>query len=136
MAFGGEDYTDYTLLKKKGLLKIKEDDKIPLKSEGGFIDFTSFGSKPEENKTPEQTGPAPNFGFLDAPVQAETNSGNVNPLSSFETYTSSTSSPLTQTSSQDFNALRLKVDDLDYKIDRFIEKMDKIEEKLNSIKLG
>lgn len=134
MGFGSEEYMDYTLLKKKGFLKIKDEQKMPLKSEGGFIDFTSFGSQPrnELEQAPKQE-PAPSFGsFFDAPAQT---SANPSPLANFDNPTTAVSQN-SASLGDDFNALKIKVDDLDYKIDRFIERIDKIEQAINSIKLG
>ena len=45
MGFGREDYEDYTLLKKKGILKINENNKGNLKIDDGFIDFGSLNNQ-------------------------------------------------------------------------------------------
>ena len=102
-----EEYIDYTLLKKKGLLKAKEEQAHKnLNTEGGFIDFTSM-----RNESPSNNASSSPAGF--------------------ESVFSGASIPTPEnTGGKEINALRIKVDDLDYKIDRFIERIDKLEEKL------
>jgi len=125
MIFGrGDDYIDYTLLKKKGLLKMKEEQmKKSLKTEGGFIDFSSLGKEPTST-TSTPSMPAESSMF--------------NPLANFDAIQPSApsiaSSELSgNVDAKEINALKIKIDDLDYKINNFIEKLDKIEEKLNKI---
>ncbi len=149
MGFGSDEYIDYTLLKKKGILKLPEEKKLSVKTEGGFVDFTAFGSS--EN-TPQPTtasaeSPAPNFDFLSNMASAGVSNTQaaetpvINPFAGLETFAPST--PATSVSQisgsvdgKELNALKIKIDDLDYKINNFIEKMDKIEEKLGRLSLG
>jgi hypothetical protein len=119
--FGKEDeYIDYTLLKKKGLLKVEEPAKQEIRTEGGFIDFTSMRNEAVPSTPPAFPAPAAaesnnNFGFLSDMASA----GNSNP-----------NTENADISSGELNALKIKVDDLDYKIARFIERIDRLEEKV------
>jgi len=131
--FGKEkEYMDYTLLRKKGLLKMKEEQfKKEAQGADGFIDMTS---KKGDDSTPTPN----NFGFLSDMASASSPSGNQgspvpNPLAGFDSV-----APITPSSglsgemdSRELNALKIKMDDLNYKIDRFLERIDKIEEKLS-----
>jgi hypothetical protein len=139
----GDEYVDYTLLKKKGLLKIKEEERQKkFKAEGGFIDFTSFRN---EDNSPQQTAPTggspvPNFGFLSdmASAGAANTPSSVNPLANLDTFAPSTSASGLSGSvdAKELNAMKIKMDDIEYKLDRFIERIDKLEEKLGRINIG
>ena len=122
------DYFDYTLLQKKGLLKIEEQPKeeIVKVDNQGFVDFTQ-----SINRVSSSTASAPSassapagdmFGFLDNPTSSS-------PSSSIYGNSSSTSSD----NNSDVNALRLKLDDTEYKLERLIERFARIEEKLGII---
>ena len=119
--FGKEDeYVDYTLLKKKGLLKIKKEEvQKNLKTEGGFIDLTASKTGEAEQSSTN------NFGF-------PADSSSPSPLANFDVINPNMSSSELPANidGKEFNALKIKVEDLDYKIDRFIERIDKLEEKL------
>lgn len=127
-----EEYIDYTLLKKKGLLKVEEDKaRESLKTEGGFIDLTP--AKTGVSKTSE-TG---NFGFFGDMASQNRGQTVASPLASFDSITPQTATAeLTDSSEKELNALKIKVDDIDYKIDRFIERIDKLEEKLSKLGQG
>lgn len=129
---GKEEYVDYTLLKKKGLLKIKEQEaQKNLKTEGGFVDFTSLANAENPANTTE-TG-ANNFGFLADMASAASNPSSANPLANFDTVSSasnSVSSIPENIDAKELNALKLKIDDMEYKLNKFIERIDKLEEKL------
>lgn len=131
--FGKEDeYIDYTLLKKKGLLRVEEE-KVQqgLKTEGGFIDLTP--AKTEVSK-PSEMG---NFGFLGDMASQNSSQTVANPLASFDSIAQQTATAeLASTGEREFNALKIKVDDIDYKIDRFIERIDRLEEKLSKLGQG
>lgn len=133
-----EEYIDYTLLKKKGLLKAKEEQAHKnIKTEGGFIDFTSMRNESSSNNAPSSpaastTSAFSNFSFL-GEMTSSAGNGQENPSSpaGFDSVFSGTPIPtLENTDGKEINALKIKVDDLDYKIDRFIERIDKLEEKL------
>ncbi len=109
------EYVDYTLLKKKGLMKVREQEaQKNLKTEGGFVDFTSLASADSPPNTPQ------------------TSTNNFNPLANFDSITPSTSASSIPENmdGKELNALKLKMDDMEYKLDRFIERIDKLEEKL------
>jgi hypothetical protein len=131
MGFGKEEYVDYTLLKKKGILKIPEQKKLPIKSEGGFVDFTAFGS--HENNAQET--PTNNFGFLGdmASAGAANNPSSANPLANFDTLNTPAGSAAGLSNNMDakeMGSLKIKIENMEYKLDRFIERIDRIEEKL------
>jgi hypothetical protein len=125
--FGKDEVVDYTLLAKKGLLKLPEKKKIELKTEGGFVDFTSMHSAsenaaaemPAEVSAAGSAGSAmPDLGFLGSLAGAGSSA-------------ESSSSAALSASSPDMSTLRVKIDDMEYKLDRFIERLDKIEEKIS-----
>lgn len=131
--FGKEDeYVDYTLLKKRGLLKINEEPAQPgLKTEGGFIDLTPARKDSEKPA-------AANFGFLSEMASAGSGqtSTSLNPLANFDSVTPALAAEPAGTDEKEFSALKIKVDDIDYKIDRFIERIDRLEEKLAKLGQG
>jgi hypothetical protein len=134
---GKEEYMDYTLLKKKGILKLKEEQaQKSLKTEGGFIDFTSFNSDSPSPQTDSSSTPTNNFGFLADMASAGTsnNTSSASPLANFDSFMSSASTSSStipgNVDAKDLNAMKLKMDDMEYKLDRFIERIDKLEEKL------
>ncbi len=132
----GDDYVDYTLLKKKGILKLPEEKKLPVKAEGGFIDFTAFGSNETKSLTQTKETPSPNFDFLNNMAAAAStpnsdSSSSVSPLANFDAIQPASSTALLSPDNKELNALKIKIDDMDYKLDRFIERIDKLEEKLN-----
>jgi len=117
----GDDYVDYTLLKKKGILKLKEEKlRSSLRSEGGFVDLTPFRNETTiEPSSSSAMPPMGNFGFLSdmASVGSSSSSDNV-PTESLKVNES------------DLSALKIKLDDMEYKLERFIERIDKLEETL------
>ncbi|MBS3065665.1 hypothetical protein J4229_01325 [Candidatus Pacearchaeota archaeon] len=127
----GEDYIDYTLLKKKGLLKIKEDNfKRGLKIEDGFIDLASLKSEvADEATTPAQvsnagvTADTSNFSFLGDMASIGSSTAN--------SVTSPSSGESQKFDEDSLNALKIKIDDIEYKIDKFIERLDRLEDSLN-----
>jgi hypothetical protein len=140
MGFGSDEYIDYTLLRKKGILKLPAEKELPIKCEGGFIDFTAFRSPqaPEPATEAKAECPAPNFDFLNnmAGVGASAPAGETtNPLANFETYGGSTPGT-SNAEGKEFEHLKVKMDDMEYKLDRFIERLDKLEEKLGRVNLG
>jgi hypothetical protein len=145
MGFGSDEYIDYTLLKKKGILKLPEEKKLPIKAEGGFVDFTAFGTPETARAAPAQEAPAPNFDFLSNMAGAGSSNNSqtetTNPLANFDVIqpfqpATSTSQLTGSVDAKEMNALKIKIDDMDYKINNFIEKLDKIEEKLGRLNLG
>ena len=122
--FGKEDeYMDYTLLKKKGILKLKKEETLKnTKMEGGFLDLTSMRNEPsssEQSNSSNTTMPN-NFGFL-----ADMASAGLNSQSNQTSFDNNL-----KIDEKEFNMLKVKIDDIDYKIDRFIERIDRLEEKL------
>jgi hypothetical protein len=138
--FGREgEVIDYTLLEKKGLLRApkKKKPEIEFKTEEGFVDFTSI---------PHQTGtiepsvsvtaapePVPDLGFLNemAGVGASSSSSLTN-----ETPNLSSNDGEIKARLLELNAMKIKIEDLDYKVEKFIEKMDRIEELLQQLDKG
>ena len=110
-----EDYVDYTLLKKKGILKLKEEKlKSSLKTEGGFVDLTPLRN---EATSASSTNLTNNFGFL-------------SDMASIGSSNSNSSNENVNVNESDLSALKIKIDDMEYKLERFIERIDKLEEKL------
>jgi len=117
------DYVDYTLLRKKGILKLKEEKfKNSLSVEDGFVDLTGFKNETtSEQSIPTNTSVnTNNFGFL----------GDMASIGSSNSSTNRPSEGL-KVNEDDLSALKIKLDDMEYKLERFIERIDKLEEKLN-----
>lgn len=125
----GVDVLDLTLLKKKGILKIKEAPR-----EGEIVDLTKTdreGFAPlvnmaEDSSTGTASGTASTGGttfasFWDAPVSATPAS-----LSSADTTKK-------DGSNNDFSNLAVKIDNLEYKVERLMERLSAIESKINNL---
>jgi hypothetical protein len=139
---GKGEYMDYTLLKKKGILKLKEEQaQKSLKTEGGFIDFTSFNNDSPSPQTDSSSTPTNNFGFLAdmASAGAANSTPSASPLAGFDVFTAGASTSASaipdNVDAKELNAMKLKMDDMEYKIDRFIERIDKLEEKLGRVSI-
>lgn len=118
--FGNEDYVDYTLLKKRGLLKESEN---TVKSESpgsGFIDFTSSSNTNNSSNSSSQASVGNPFDLLSSLTSSTNNSSSVNESSN----SMAGIYPNNSSSNEDFNALKLKIEDLEYKLQRLIERID------------
>ena len=118
------DYVDYTLLKKKGLLKDEEQQKSDV------IDFTntSGASVPVPSAgSVSVSGENNPFGFLDSMASASSS-----PSSSSSYYRNDTQSTSSSSSPTEVNSLKIKVEDLEYKIEKLLEKIAKMEEKMGT----
>src|SRR3989338_2362201 len=120
------DYFDYTLIQKKGLLKIKEqpkEDNIKIDNRG-FVDFTN-ASQTSSSSTADSAAPtAPSgdmFGFLDNMASV----GASNPSTSASLFGG------TSNADSEIATLKVKLDDTQYKLDRLIERLERIESKLS-----
>lgn len=113
--FGRGDFVDYTLLKKKGLLKVPEPAPLaaPL-DKNGLLDFTAQApsSTPLQNAPSQPSSQFPSFDFLDNPVQ-----NSLTPIHS-------------SVDSSQFNELKLKLDDTMFKLDLLLNKIQTIENRL------
>ena len=133
MIIMGDEYVDYTLLQKMGLLKLKEEKfKSGLKVEDGFVDLTGFKNNMvneqsnSTNTTSTSSTNTSNFGFL----------GDMASIGNNNNTTNANNDNLANESGSVNNrgelaTLRVKLDDFEYKLERFIERINKIEEKLN-----
>ncbi|MEK6889989.1 MAG: hypothetical protein AABW82_02700 [Nanoarchaeota archaeon] len=116
--FGNGDYVDYTLLKKRGLLKESEQEVKKESPSAGFVDFTSSISSSSNSNAPS---PSNNPFDLLSSLTSSNSSNNAVVESS---NSSSSIYPNNTSSSDEVNSLKLKVEDLEYKIQRLIEKID------------
>jgi len=116
---GKEPDIDYTLLQKRGILKKSEAKKLPFGfDKKGMIDFTS-PSVDNSSQTASSSGNEGGFfGFLDNPPAA--NSG-----SQSQGYYSNDSA-----SGNEVSALKIKLEDLEFKLERFLERIALVESKL------
>lgn len=96
------DYVDLSELKRRGILKVPEIRKNATITKEGFVDFT-------QNQEKTNT-----LSFLDN-FATSTTASNTDNLSSIVN------------KNDDFNALKIKIDDLEYKLERLIERLEKIE---------
>ncbi|MDO8564077.1 MAG: hypothetical protein Q7R87_03650 [Nanoarchaeota archaeon] len=117
--FDNGDYVDYTLLKKRGLLKESDQEVKKDNSNSGFVDFTSSATNSSSSNIPSSSSTNP-FDLLSSLTSSNSSSNpgveSSNSLSSVY--------PNNISSSDEVNALKLKVEDLEYKIQRLIEKID------------
>jgi hypothetical protein len=135
MVFGrrGGD-VDFTALKKRGLLNMPErkiDSRVKIDKDGS-IDFTGLASSISSavNSSNDSSsfgssgsgGAISPFGFLDNLSSASSSSSSA---------ASSLDSTLMQSSSSELSALKIKIDDLDFKLSGFMERMNRVESKLS-----
>lgn len=125
----GVDVLDLTLLKKKGILKIKEDtspeviDLTKIDREGFAPLVSAVSSSVSESSTSSSaSAPATTFvSFWDAPVNASPAS-----VSNFSDLSA-------DVGSVDVKNLSVKVEDVEYKIERLSEKLLALENKIDEI---
>ncbi len=107
------EFIDYTLLQKRGLLKVSEmKQSESVKSSNGFLDFTQTANSSANTSSAPADSP---FSFLDNAAQASAGNG---------------------TSHPDLNALKLKIEDIEYKIERLLERLSGIEYKIDRTGAG
>ena len=124
----GPEIIDYTLLEKRGFIKKSKEKKLPFKiNSGGCIELAEGGriSKSEETATnninKENQNP---FNFLDNIARASSDS---------TTFVNNDVVGMNDSNSNlpsEFNSMKVKMDDLEYKLETFIEKLNLIEEKI------
>lgn len=116
------EYIDYTLLKKRGLLKAREDELKSQVNEEGVLDLTSAYSIPSLSSSPSSvSSSASPFDMLSSLASANSSSSSSYPSNSYPTHSLSSSSD-----SAEVNALKLKIEDLEYKLNALIDKIDKM----------
>lgn len=135
------DYIDYTLLQKKGILKIKDQSSV-----NDLIDFTQQSNPSTQisgssQSTPlsQSQSPGSDFGSFfgsseaNPPAPSNIQSGYESPFASLDNPSpQSQSSNYNSTSNSDVSALRIKLDDFEFKIEKLLERLAKIESKLGS----
>lgn len=130
----GLDYMDYTLLKKKGLLKINE-------PKNDVIDYTKVQPSYATQVAPSHPSDFGSFfGSVDASPSSNVSASLEDPFASLNSPSSPPplpSSPLAPGNAQSdshISALKIKLEDLEYKLEKLLERLSKIESKLgNSI---
>lgn len=144
MGFGKGEYVDYTLLKKKGILKVNENKPYEnVKIDDGFVDFGSINNLDNQtgdaNQSSSQETQTNNFGFLSDFASIGASNSTNNNFDNVSDENSQLSNPLSNLSDNssnnlesDFKTLKVNFEDLNYKFERLLEKIDKIEEKLRS----
>lgn len=108
----GVDVIDFTKTRSGKPIAKKKEPQAPAPFVGGFLDFTQNSSQAINSPSTEQPS---TFGFLNDFAQSASNSNTDDVTSRF-------SSPDAEVS-----ALRLKVDDLEYKIERLLERLATLE---------
>ena len=108
------DYIDYSLLQKRGLLKVSP------KKENDFLDLTRQQAEKvfSNNSASNASGSNPLASFFDDSSSAS------NSLSS------SSSSGITtygNESPADLSSLKIKIEDIEYKLERLIERLNRLE---------
>jgi len=147
------DLIDYTALEKRGLIKKKEiiNHAVPV-SKDGFIDFSAIGqdkinqivgtassNQSSAQSSPiQQSSPTPTFSsFWDnvpgAQQSAQTASSTTSSADANYYGNQSSTTPLSASSdNSDISALKVKLDDLEYKLSKLTETLDLITSKLSS----
>ncbi len=120
----GVETIDYTLLQKKGFIKKTERVKPGFKVDSaGMIDLTSTANNSIPPVSTDNSNSNP-FGFLDSLAQSS---------SSTSDNLSSSGYPSTsniQSDGVEMNALKIKIDDLEYKLSQLLEKLSLVESKM------
>ena len=114
----GVDILDLTLLQKKGLLR------IPESRFADVVDLTMLPQAPPSLPQPIPLGPISPTPVADNPFGMLDNLTNSSLNSSIQTNAESAVDSTT------FNALRLKLDDVEYKLERLVEKFSLLDERL------
>lgn len=118
----GPEIIDLTELSKKGILQrsraIANQESTFSTNEDKVLDLTSRPSSSPSPSVSQSASDSP-FSLLSSLASAATTESSAPVISSLQ--------------SSDFQSLKIKVEDLEYKLDRFMEKILKIEEKLSSI---
>ena len=126
----GVETIDYTLLQKKCFIKQREVDNHGLKVDSkGMLDFTSF-SQPVKNENVIQISSENSispFSFLDNAVQ--TSSSN-SPLS--DSFSPQSLTATNSDNGSEINAVKIKIDDLEFKLTQLVDKLLLIESKLDN----
>lgn len=133
----GVDILDLTLLQKRGLLKVPSQSRGP-----DVLDLTKGGLTPPSppelpTPAPSHVTPLPTFFDLPNPNAAPTSTPFVDsPFSMLDTL-ASTSAPVTNTAqlgrdvdAAAFNALKIKMDDMEFKLERLVEKFSLLDDRL------
>ncbi len=128
----GVDVLDLTLLQKRGLLKIPQ-----VERRSDIIDLTmqlpSPPSMPAPPSLPQPITPLPTFfDSIPSPSASSTPVAD-NPFGMLDTLASASSAASPTGGSVDslaFNALKLKLDDVEFKLERLVEKFSLLDEKL------
>lgn len=126
----GDEFIDYTLLKRKGLLKVEEPK--------GDIDYTQCISNPPATSSSSGSS-SPSFGDFfgtsSSSGPGEMNTDIPNPFSGLDSQTpgglpgpSMPSPGGSGDELKEMNALKIKLDDLEYKLEKLLERLGKIEE--------
>ncbi len=138
----GVDVLDLTLLQKKGILKIPPQAPSP-----EFLDLTVPRISAQEGPQPPEmpgaptppAGPVPPTSFFDFPAWSEASGSTPianNPFALLDSMAGSGtalsqgtggSSPVDPAA---FNALKIKLDDLEFKLDRLVEKFSLLDDRL------
>ena len=139
----GEDIIDFTMLQKKGILQRVKDLERQSKSisqsssNDGFVDLTKMGNlnnsvslgKSEDsgsfNSGGNSGGFAGFFGAVDSGISGTSETSGV----------SSVGSMSASSSDSDISALRIKLDDTDFKLQRALERIDELEKKVTEMKV-
>lgn len=136
------EFVDFTLLKKRGLLKVPEEQNMPenCKVRGDFIDFSGAGASSNiapdtaagsiaESSNPSSSA-MPDFGFLAnmASVGAENSAtSSVSEGANNATGETASNSEVIVARGSDIESLKVKIDDLEYKLERLIERLERVE---------
>ena len=115
----GVETIDYTLLQKKGFIKKGVKKELPFKVDSrGMIDLTPKIADEANNVIANAGNNGGPFNFLDSLAGLGGSQ--------------SVQQPVAQENNSDFNTIKVKIDDLEYKLERLVEKILVVESKLEN----
>jgi len=120
--FGKEgDYIDYTLLKKRGLLRAGSDRSV---GNDAVVDMTSLSSSPSMSSSSSSSSFNSSSG---SPFDM------LNSLASTSSGSESSSSFSSSSENSDLGALKLKIEDIEYKLERLIDRISVLDSKMSEL---
>lgn len=123
----GVDVIDYTLLKKRGLLNVKEIEPMGVKCDReGFVDLGSVNQNALPNSETTDSATAATSSEQSSP----TFSNFFGDMGAVASATTASAPSVISETSPDIGSVKVKVEDLEFKLDRLIDRLSAMEDKL------
>lgn len=132
-----DDVVDLTMLQRKGLLKTRSN----VKDEEGFVNLGTNNNSNEGSSSNSDVGTSA-LGFLgnlaNVGKSESSSSSGINPTPSTSINSSSGGylsnlKAARKSKFAEFQHMKVKIEDIEYKVDRFIDKLDAIEDRLRDL---